>query len=375
MLSALTSTVAVTALALAPIRVYIGTYTDGTGSKGIYLLELDPEKGTLSAPEPVVSASNPSFLALHREKPLLLAVAETMKTGEAPGGAVISYAIDAAGRLAPLSTAPSQGAGPCHLSVDPSGKGVLVANYGSGTLGMLRLADDGTLTPLGVTFQGEGKSANPDRQEGPHAHCVRFDPSGRHAYEADLGLDKVHVFDFDPERQRDPLRLVMEIPVEPGSGPRHVAFSPDGRTLYILNEIALTITVVRPVFAGNRHETLQTISTLPEGASRRGASTAEIVMHPSGKYLYSSNRGHDSIASFRVDPVTGKLEALGHTPTGGKTPRNFNIDPTGKWLIAANQNSGTLTVFAINPDTGGLTPHGEPVRVPAPVCVLFAQAR
>lgn len=370
MLAALALSVVVSA---APAtRVYIGTYTDGTGSQGIYRLEFDPEKGTLSAPTAVAGPSNPSFLAIHRQKPLLLTVTETAKTGDAPGGSVVSYAVDSEGGLTQLSSAPSQGEAPCHLSIDPSGKGVLVANYSSGTMGVLGLSEDGKLSPLGETFQGKGKVALAERQGGPHAHCVRFDPAGRHAYEADLGLDRVHVFDFDPSRAEAPLRLVTAIPIEPGSGPRHVAFSPDGKTIYVLNEIALTITVVRPDLVGNQHETIQTISTLPEGANRRGASTAEIVMHPSGKYLYSSNRGHDSIASFRVDPASGKLEALGHTPTGGKTPRNFNIDPTGKWLIAANQGSGTLTVFAINPHTGALTPHGAPVNVPAPVCVLFA---
>jgi 6-phosphogluconolactonase len=370
MLAALALTVAVSVV--PSTRIYVGTYTEGTGSQGIYLVELDPEKGTLSEPIPVASSANPSFLALHQSKPVLLAVNETMKTADNPGGSVSSYAIASSGKLTPIDTASSQGTAPCHLSIDPSGRGVLVANYGSGTLGVLGLDDNGKLAPLGMTFEPKGKGADPRRQEGPHAHCVRFDPSGRYALEADLGLDRVHVFDFDPARERDPLKLVMEIGLQPADGPRHLAFSPDGKTVYILNEMALTIAVVHPDFANKRSETVQVIPTLPEGAGRQGDSTAEIVMHPTGKFLYSSNRGHDSIASFRVDSQSGRLEAIGHTPTGGRTPRNFNIDPTGKWLIAANQRSGTLTVFAINPETGALTPRGEPVKVPAPVCVLFA---
>ena len=362
------------------IPVYVGTYTEGTKSKGIYRLILDLEIGTLGQPDQLLAVAetpNPSFLAIHPTLPVLFAVNEVMQLDGKPEGAVSSFKIGAQGELQPINRLPSDGTAPCHLSVNPSGKAVLVVNYGSGSLGVKSIDPiTGELRPMGERFQATGKSVNQDRQGGPHAHCVRFDPSGRFAVEADLGIDKVHVFQFSNSSEQgvSPLKLVNTISAKPGSGPRHVAFHPSGKFLFVNGELDVTLNAYRLDSQTGATEPLSSLSTLPPG-NYPGSSTAETVVHPSGKFVYVSNRGHNTIARFGFDAVTGNLTALGHTETGGKTPRNFNIDPTGKWLLAANQDSGTVTVFRINAETGDLTKVGSPVEVPAPVCLVFDPAR
>lgn len=350
------------------MRVYVGTYT-GKQSKGIYLLELDLATGALASKGLAGEAVNPSFLAIHPSQRFLYAVGEVSNFDGTKGGGVSAFALDPKdGKLALLNQQSARGAGPCHIVVDREGKNVLVANYGGGSVAALPIGADGKLAPATGFVQHKGSSVNPKRQEAPHAHSINLDAAGRFAFAADLGLDKVLVYRFDPAKGT--LAESGSASVAPGAGPRHFAFHPSGKYAYVINEIANTVTGFAYNAEGGALKEVQTITTLP--ADFKGTShTAEVVAHPSGKFLYGSNRGHDSIAIFAVDPATGKLTAVGHEPTGGKTPRNFNIDPTGTYLLAANQNSGTIVVFRIDPQTGRLKDTGHKAEVPAPVCVKF----
>jgi 6-phosphogluconolactonase len=358
-----------------PVRVYVGTYT-GETSKGIYVSELNPATGALSKAELAAEVKNPSFLAIHPNHQHLYAVSEVADSNGKPTGGVCAFAIDAkSGKLKLLNQQSSQGAGPCHLVVDRAGKNVLVANYGSGSCACLPISADGRLGEATAAIQHRGKSADPQRQAGPHAHSINLDPANRFAFCADLGLDQVLIYRFDSAKGT----LTPNDPpagnVAPGSGPRHFAMHPSGKFAYVINEMANTVTAF--AFDPNRGslQELQTITTLP--ADYKGTSyTAEVVMHPTGKFLYGSNRGHDSLAIFSVDQTDGKLTARGHQSTQGKTPRNFAIDPSGKWLLAENQGSGTIVVFQIDPESGGLKPAGQTLEVPSPVCVrMIRQSR
>ncbi len=355
-----------------PLRVYVGTYTEGTKSEGIYRLAFDSETGALTEPRLVAKTVNPSFLAIHPSGKFLYAVNEVGDFDGSHEGAVSGFGIDAAtGGLRPINQQTSKGVAPCHLSVHPDGTGVIVANYGTGTVSVIAVKTDGTLGPLGVVFRAEaGSGVDPGRQAGPHAHCVRFDPSGRLVLQADLGADRIHALRFHTSVETAPLRFVGETKSAPGAGPRHLGFHPNGSFVFVNNEMNSTVTAYRLDVSSGTIDEIETESTLPEG-NHEGNSTAETVVHPSGKFVYVSNRGHDSIAIFEIDPESGKLTPRGHQKTGGKTPRNFNIDPSGKWLIAANQSSDSLTVFRIDAETGALTQVGGPVEVPAPVCVVF----
>ena len=300
---------------------------------------------------------------------LLYAVSERYEAAGPRSGAVLGFSIDKdTGRLALINQQPSRGAGPCHLVVDRAGSHVLVANYGSGTVAALPIDARGRLGRSSALIQHKGRGADPKRQEGPHAHSINLDAAGRFAVAADLGLDRVFIYRYDNARGT----LVPNDPpftaVAPASGPRHFAFHPNGRFGYVINELANTITAFAyDAAAGSLKET-QTVSTLP--ADFKGASyTAEVQVHPSGRFVYGSNRGHDSIAIFAVDAETGKLNMVGIEPTQGKNPRNFGIDPTGAILLAANGDSGTIVVFRIDAQSGVLKPTGESVRVPKPVCI------
>ena len=351
----------------APIRVYIGTYT-GPKSNGIYLSQLDPASGKLAAAELAAEVASPSFLAIHPNKKYVYSVNEVSDSDGKPTGAVSAFVVDPqTGKLKLLNQQSSQGAGPCHLVVDRAGKNVLVANYGGGSCAVLPIAEDGKLKAASSAIQHSGKSVNPGRQEGPHAHSINLDAANAFAFVADLGLDKVLIYKFDPAAGKLQPNDPPSAPVAPGSGPRHFAFHPGGVSAYVINEIANTITAFEYNPSRGSLKEIQTISTLP--ADFKGQShTAEVVAHPSGKFVYGSNRGHDSIAIFSVD-AAGKLTAAGHQPTEGKTPRNFAIDPSGTYLLAENQGSDTIVVFRIDPQTGGLKPTGHKLEVPSPVCV------
>jgi 6-phosphogluconolactonase len=346
--------------------VYVGTYTRG-GEGGIHLLRFDPDQERFEYVGLAAECSDPSFIAIHPNGCYLYAVSER---GSPEGGYVLSYAVDrVSGLLTSLNEQHSGGMGPCHLMVDPSGGWVLVANYSDGGVATLRILEDGSLGEDGARLKHEGSGVDPERQEGPHAHSINLTPDGSRAIVADLGTDKVVVYRFDPSDGSLTLNEPPGGSVEPGAGPRHVAFHPDGNRIYVLNEMFASLTVFAYDPASGRLESLQTISMLPDDFNGF-RSAAEVVVHPSGRFVYASNRGHDSIAVFAVNPGDGSLTALGRVPSGGKSPRNFAIDPSGRYLLAANQSSNNLVVFRIGAD-GALTPTDMKVGVPKPVCVRF----
>ena len=350
--------------------VFIGTYTR-TRSRGIYVHRFDPESGALTPLSAASGAENPSFLALHPGGRFLYAASEVESFGGRAQGAVCAYAIDPdGGRLAFINAQGSGGRGPCHVSVDATGRWLLAANYHGGSVCAMPIRPDGALGPLSDFVQHAGSSVHPERQEAAHAHSINLDPRNRFAYVPDLGQDKIIIYapDFRSGRliPNDPAHVHLP----PGSGPRHFAFAPNARRAYAINELASTITAFDWDAAGGALRAFQTVSTLPAGFD--GANTtADIHFHPSGAFLYGSNRGHDSVAAFSVDAANGRLSALGHQSTLGETPRNFAVDPTGRFLLAANQDSDSVTAFAIDARTGALSPTGHAAEVPMPVCVLF----
>lgn len=343
---------------------YVGTYTKPGGSQGIYRYKLDLETGALSGGELAATASSPSFLAMHPGGDFLYAA------NEAGDGTVSAFAVAEDGSLKPLNQQPSKGNGPCHVWVDDEGRNVLVANYGGGNIACLPIKEDGSLSPASAFIQHTGSSVNQQRQKEPHAHSIYTSASNQFAYACDLGTDKIYIYKYNLEKGT----LAPSNPpagiVPPGSGPRHLAFHPSGEFAYVINEMASTVTVFNHDAETGALEPIQNISTLPLDF-KGNSSTAEIFIHPNGRFVYGSNRGHDSIVVFSVNEQSGKLTLVDHTLTGGKTPRNFAIDPTGIWLIAANQDSNDLFVFKIHPGTGRLTATGQTAKIGAPVCVLF----
>jgi len=348
------------------VRVYIGTYT-GKNSKGIYLGELDLASGALTIKGLAGESTNPSFLAIHPSQKFLYSVNEVGSFDNKKTGAVSAFAIDPkTGNLTLLNQQPSGGTGPCHLIVDKAGKNVLVANYSGGTVESLPIGEDGKLKEPVSVIQHKGAKQ-------PHAHSINLDAANKFAVAADLGLDQLLVYKFDPAKGTLTPNEPPSASVAAGAGPRHFTFDPKGKYGYVINEMGSTVTAFSYDPDKGTLQEIQTISTLPKDFTGKGLSTAEVVAHPSGKFLYGSNRGHDSIAIFAIDPETGKLTAQGHESTKGKTPRNFAIDPTGAYLLAENQDSGSIVVFRIDPKTGSLKQVGEPVSISAPVCVRFVK--
>lgn len=345
------------ARAAAPekFRVYLGTYTEG-GSKGIYLCELSMKDGSLSPVELVAETESPSFLAIHPDKKHLYAVNEGQAT-------VSAFSIDAAtGKLTKLNSQPSQGGAPCHLTVDRSGRHVLAANYSGGSCLSLPIVAGGKLGAA-TSFQ---KHVAP-RTNG---HAIHVDQANRFAFCCDLGQDKVIIYRFDADKGTLTPHGAFSTPQ--GAGPRHFAWHPDGKTAYINGETDLTL--IACSYDADKGELTQTqvLSTLPADVEKKGGSTAETVVHPSGKFVYVSNRDpYNSIAIFSLDPKTRELKAAGHQAAGVKTPRNFAIEPTGRYMLVANQSGGNVLVFEIDPQTGALKPTGGETKVPRPVCVRF----
>lgn len=367
----------------AEVPVWFGTYTTPqTRSEGIYVARFDTATGSLTKPVLAGRAKNPSFLAFHPRLPMLYAVSEIAAADGAPGGAVAAFVIDeVTGMITARGAESTGGAGPCHVTVDPQGTVVLAANYGGGSVACLGLAEDGRLRPLITTGEGSGfiqhawdrhhePGINPRRQERPHAHSVDVAPGGGFALVCDLGLDRVLVHAID--RERASLRPHAAVKLKAAAGPRHLAIHPDGVRAWCVNELDLTVTGLEIDAGGGGLRVGQTASTIPaDVADRTGFSCAEIAVHPNGRFLYASNRGHDSIAIFRIVGGTTDLELLGVEPTRAKTPRHFAIAPGGGYLLAAGQNSGTVTVFSVDEATGRLTFTGTSVEVPSPVCVGF----
>ena len=350
--------------------VYLGTYT-GAKSQGIYAARFDSQTGGLTTPELAAEAVNPTFLAVHPNRRFLYAVQEVATATGQSSPAVSAYAIDlATGRLTWLNTQSSGGAGPCHLVVDQSGQNVLVANYGGGSLAVLPISADGRLGPATACVQHSGASVNPHRQKAPHAHGITLDAANHFAVCADLGLDQLLCYRFDSAHGTLTPNDPPAAAVQSGAGPRHFVFHPTGRYGYVINELVAIITAFAYDATRGILAEIQTVPTVPADFSGKNYP-AEIVVHPNGKFLYGSNRGHDSLAVFAIDLPTGQLTWLEQSPTLGKNPRNFAIDPTGQFLLVANQDSDTLVVFRLNPQTGHLTATGQAATVGAPVCVVF----
>lgn len=352
----------------ADFIAYIGT--GGRSSKGIYAFRFDSKSGKLDPLGLVAEANRPSFLALHPNRRFLYAVAEEK------GGAVSAFRIDAqTGKLTLLNTVSSKGTGPCYVRVDRTGKNVLVANYGSGSVAVLPIDADGKLRESTSFFQHTGTVADPKRQGGPHAHSFNPSPDNRFAVAADLGLDELLVYRFNAAAGTITPNQPPFTKTAPRSGPRHFAFHPNGKNAYAINEISCTMTAFDYNAKAGVLKEIQTTSTLPADVKvTPQMSTAEVQVHPSGKFLYGSNRGHDTIAVFSIAPK-GMLTLIENVATQGKIPRNFGIDPTGSFLLAANQDSNTIVVFRIDKKTGRLTPTGQTVEAPAPICVKFVAVK
>lgn len=354
----------------AEFWMFYGTYTRGT-SKGIYVSRFNAEDGTLSEPVLAAEAQNPSFLALHPQKPVLYAVGELWEMSGNRTGSVSAFSVDThSGRLTLINQQPSGGSGPCHVSVDASGRFVLVANYGGGSVAVLPVSTDGALEPAVCVLKQEGKSVHPTRQTSPHAHQIGFNPTGKVVVVPDLGLDQVLLFDWDGAQGQLTPHKPPFVQVPPGSGPRHFAFHPNGQVLYVLNELTATVSI----FAGEDGvptRLIDNVSALPTDFAGQNTA-AEIAVHPGGRFVYTSNRGHDSIAVFAVSDAGKRLERKANVSTQGKTPRFIGLDPTGKYLLAANQDTNNVVIFKIDSETGIPTPTGKQVSVGAPVCLVFS---
>jgi 6-phosphogluconolactonase len=349
--------------------VFIGPYTAKGGSEGIYRCSFDTNTGKLGQPELAAKATSPSFLNVSADSKFLYAVGETAGGGKRKGGGVMAFKLDAAtGQITLINSQDTLGGGPCHVSVDPSGKLVFVANYGGGSSCAYKVNADGGLSESIAFHQYEGKSVNTSRQEKPHTHCTMFNNAGTHCFIVDLGIDKVMVHPVQPNEGKVAAAMTIDLPT--GSGPRHIAINSDDTIAYVNGELDMTVNVVKLDLKAGKFEVLQSLSTVPEGKPMPGYSTAEVRIHPNGKFVYVSNRGQNSIAAFAVQ-AGGKLKAIGHITGAIKTPRNFNIDPSGQWMLIANQDGDTVRVYKLDPKTGLATETDSVVKVAKPVCVKF----
>ncbi len=351
---------------------YVGTYTEeGSKSKGIYAYRYDAATAEITPLGLAAETTNPSFVAVHPNGRFLYAVNEVGNYKGPNSGGVSAFSVDhATGKLTFLNEVPSRGADPCYIIVDQTGKYVLVANYTGGSVAVFPVLADGKLGEASGFVQHTGKGTNPERQEGPHAHSIDLSPDNRFAMVDDLGLDELLVYKFDGAKGSLTPNDPPFAKVDAGAGPRHFVLRPDGKFAYVIAEMGHTVTVFSNDASSGRLQPLQTVTTLPKDFTGRN-DDAEIRVHPSGKFLYASNRGDDSIAIFAIDKGKGTLTQVGGLHTGGKEPRSFEIDPTGMLLFAANQKSDNIVVFRIDPKTGSLTPTGKVLEVGSPVCVKF----
>lgn len=352
-----------------PLRVFVGTYT-GPKSEGIYAFRFDNETGEVEPLGLAAKSPQPSYLAVSPDQRFLYAVNEENTWKGQPGGSVTAFAIPAkGGTLKELNQQFSGGAAPCHLTVDPSGRCVLAANYTGGSVVTLPINPDGSLRPQSAFVQHTGSSVNPARQKEPHAHSVNLSADGSRAYVADLGTDRIQIYRFDAGTGSLMANDPASVALPPGSGPRHFAFSPDGRLAFVINEMLSTLTSFTVDSSRGALQAVDTVSTLPPDFKGQ-SSTAQVCVHPNGRFVYGSNRGDDSIAVFEVNSE-GKLKWVERVSTQGKTPRNFNLDPSGRFLWAANQGSDSIVLFQVDAKTGRLTPTGKTLSVGSPVCVVF----
>jgi len=354
--------------------VYVGTYT-GKGSEGIYAYRFDPATGETRSVGLVAATDNPSFLAVDPKARFLYAVNELDTFRNEPTGALSVFAVDReSGALKLLQQVSSLGAGPAHVFLDTSGRYLMVANYNGGNVATFPIGNDGLLGRHSAFVQDVGSSVNPERQAGPHAHSIQVTNDNRLVIAADLGLDKLLVYRFDANTGSLTPASPEFVTVDPGAGPRHVAFAPSGKFVYVVNEMASTVTAFEyKADPGTLHR-FQTVPTLPRDFA--GTNTAaEIAVDAKGRFLYVSNRGNDSIAVFRIDPDNGTLKSPEWVSSGGKTPRNFVIDPTGAWLFAANQDSNNIELLRIDQRSGRLTPTNRSLKVVSPVCVCIVSLK
>jgi 6-phosphogluconolactonase len=353
--------------------IYVGTYTEGEGAtgKGIYAFRYNANTGDVTPLGLAAETTNPSWVTVHPNGRFLYAVNEVQKYQGPNSGGVSAFSIDRlTGKLTFLNQVASRGADPCYVTVDRSGKYVLVANYTGGSVAVFPILADGKLGEASAFVQHTGHGTNPQRQEGPHAHSIDMSPDNRFAFVDDLGLDEVLIYKFDSAKGTLTPNDPPYAKLDPDTGPRHFALNPDGKFAYVIGEMGHTVTVFSVDPKTESLHQLQTISTLPQGYKERN-DDAEIEVHPSGKFLYASNRGHESIAVYSIDPVRGTLTLVELAHTQGKEPRSFAIDPTGKLLFAANQNSNNIVMFKIDQRTGRLSPTGQVLDVGSPVCVKF----
>jgi len=345
----------------------------GTGADGVYVASFDDQTGAVGPVRKAAEVTRPNFLAIHPSEDRLYTVNRLAKDGERLDSATAFRFDRASGDLTLINQLETQGSGSCHVNVDSTGRMIAIANYSSGSLESMTLRPDGGLGKNASFFQHRGSSVHP-RQAAAHTHSVNYSPDNRFLMVADLGMDQLLVYRTEPEKGSLTPHDPPFVPIEPGSGPRHFSFHPNGRHAYVVNELASTITALEYDADAGAFTTLQTVSTLDAGFDGEN-TTAEILVHPSGKYVYASNRGHNSIAAFTVDADSGRLTALQRPSTLGDWPRNFRIAPGGRFLLVANQNSDQVVVFALDVATGRLTPTGGAAEVPAPMCLRFVARR
>lgn len=365
----------VSPLLAAPLPVYLGTQTGGSGkSEGIYSTTFDPETGKLGEVKLAAKYQQPGFIILHPTKPLLYAVGAPATAYADGSSSVAAFRVVGDGTLEFLKDSSAGGKGACHLALDATGHTLAVANYGNGSFATVRLIDDlpdSVASVIALT----GSGPNADRQKGPHAHGVYFTPDNKRLLCPDLGLDKVFVYPFEAATSKfdsADSSSSATFSATPGTGPRHLAFSPDHKSAYILGELDCQITACDFDAKTGTFKPIQRLTTLPEGWTGQN-TCAEIEVHPNGRFLYASNRGHDSIAVYARDVKTGQLTALGQAPCGGKVPRHFAIAPGGKWLVCAHQDTSTITALPLDPATGKLGEPGPAITCPNPICVLFGK--
>ncbi len=356
---------------LASSAVFATPLFIGTGAKAIYLTDFDSATGKLTEPVAVGDYGGPGWIAFHPTKPILYAVGKANTAFPDKTGAVAAFSISPDNKLTFLGEASSGGMDACHLAVDATGKSVAVANYSDGKTSTLLLDENGVPGNIASLIANAGSGPSP-RQKGPHAHGVYFDQSNKFLFEPDLGLDKVFIYKFDAAASTIEPSSPVALETAPGAGPRHLAFSPDEKSVYVINELNHTILVASYDGKGG-FEAVQTVATLPDGYDPGPNKTSEIEVHSNGKFVYGSNRGHDSIVVYSRDEATGKLTLVQHAPCGGKAPRHFKIDPSGKWMLVGHQDSNGISVLSLDPATGKLGEPSAPISTPSPICLLFGK--
>jgi 6-phosphogluconolactonase len=350
------------------VLLYVGTYSV-EDSKGIYCYGFDPSDGTMTFKQVTVNKKNPSFLEINPKGTCLYAVSELRADKNTDSGSVTAYKIGKSGILTLINREATRGNHPCHVTVSPDGKTVVAANYTSGSLSIYDVRNDGGLKPVKQLLQHEGSGPDTVRQKGPHAHSSRFTKDGKLLLSADLGTDKMDLYELSDDGSNYVHAAQGSVRITPGSGPRHFDFSPDGLFIYLMNEMSSTVTVLKK--GGGTYREVQTVSSLPKSYNGLKAG-ADIHIGSDGRFVYCSNRGHNSIAVFQRDKLTGMLTLIQNEPVQGDWPRNFAIAPDGRFLLVANQRSSNVTVFAIDHQTGGLTFIGRSTGIPSPVCLKFS---